>query len=440
MNAADHDAPITMLSVKDFFYQLSSKEQKYAHFMSLASHHGSRIVMRQVSNESEAIYDLIMLIHTHVDHYDTQYLDYVSQFLANLGNYKSFGDTKFIPLCSKTVWFQYLDTCGVLPSDNVPTENCQYKTYQELIQRGVYTTEGNMNAAEMLGFPSDGFVSGYYLGDNISLTDMKLLKEEFFNKLSILPENTRIVKDTKGKQFIVLIASVNQSNQITDQYPLDQTTPPLSNGYTVHCQFGDHHKELANVVKCLQRARDHVDNDIQYQMLTKYINHFQTGSSTQHKESQKLWVKDLSPMVETNIGFIETYREPSGIIGEFESLVSIQNKQRTAKFQKLVNNAESFISLLPWDANWEKPVFNPPDFTSLEVLTFTGSGIPAGINIPNYDDVRLTIGFKNVSLGNILSAATKSSKKFPPSFIQKHDRSIFEKYQGQSFEVQVGIH
>ena len=100
--------------------------------------------------------------------------------------------------------------------------------------------------------------------------------------------------------------------------------------------------------------------------------------------------------------------------------------ETSAKFQTLVDAAESFLPLLPWPASFEKDKFRRPDFTSLEVLAFGSSGIPAGINIPNYNEVRQVDGFKNVSLGNVLASAYKPKKSEPVTFIDDADVELYQ--------------
>jgi len=64
---ADDPPTVVCLAIKPHFEALSDNEKTYAHYISRACFSGTRINLRQVSPESEAIYDLIIGLHKSCD-------------------------------------------------------------------------------------------------------------------------------------------------------------------------------------------------------------------------------------------------------------------------------------------------------------------------------------------------------------------------------------
>lgn len=439
-----NSVPLCKLDCATAFNGLSDREKKYAHYLSKAVNEGALIVLLQTSPESPAIYMLLQLIFEHEDNLDElkallmerhsltdddfqSFLTYAAGFYSNMGNYKSFGDSKILPgITSEKLQSIVLASKA---SKKCPT---LVKNLWDSCSGAIYNM--SMRVRE-LGIGEKG-LSTYY-SSNVTEKDISLV-QEFMVEKKLSPYNTRLFKLDENK-YELRHASVETSgyNSEVDDPALACLGINQFRNVEINVTRGDYSNLLKRVADNLLKAKEFASNENEENMLGHYVKSFQTGSINEHKNGSRSWVKDKGPIVENYIGFIESYRDPHGVRGEFEGFVSIVNKEMSAKFGVLVENASEFLKLLPWPAEYEKDVFLQPDFTSLDVLIFGGSGIPAGINIPNYDDIRQDEGFKNVSLGNVLQAHTTDSKV---TFLSKDDAELFGKLKAPSFEVQVGLH
>ncbi|KAI9699009.1 MAG: hypothetical protein M1836_003198 [Candelina mexicana] len=438
---ADSPPSCVRLEIKPHFEALNEQEKRYAHHISRAAYIGTRITLRQVSPESPYIYDFIISLYeackgnwkhaqdkANISDRDLQgFLEYAAQFLGNCGNYKSFGDSKFVPR-STPESFQAL--ASISPQSK--------RIFDKIEHHSLFASKdaGLMH----LGYPEEGHLSTYY-PDSPDITKEEITEiGDFLEKKGFLIENTRLRKLSNSGDYDILIASGVTHPPPSDSDAGDVTEWELEGklqGKKLRLVFGDHQEEMAKIALEIKKAKQNAANDTEGNMHEEYAKSFATGSLKAFKQSQRYWVEDKGPMVETNIGFIETYRDPHGVRGEWEGFAAMVNQERTRAFGKLVESAESFIPKLPWSKEFEKDKFLSPDFTSLEVLSFAGSGIPAGINIPNYDDIRQTYGFKNVSLGNVLAAKAPNE---PIPFIASSDLDLYQKCRDGAFEVQVGLH
>lgn len=126
------------------------------------------------------------------------------------------------------------------------------------------------------------------------------------------------MRKTPSGDFEVLIASAVADPKVRDVQDNEWTLDGLLAGKKLRLVFGDHASEMAKIAHNLAHAGKYAANKDEELMMREYATSFHDGSMEAHKDSQRHWIRDKGPMVECNIGFIETYRDPHGIRGEWE--------------------------------------------------------------------------------------------------------------------------
>lgn len=440
-----NDIGVSALDCSEAFRLLSPQEKMYAHYMSRAAWYGGLAVLVQTSPESANIFVLLQRMFRKQtpaqlqqvasaaglsdDEYKA-FLVYAAGLYANMGNYKSFGDTKFVPNVPK----EKLEVL-VKASQAFQEQPTEMEALWNSCSGRICSLEDKQ---KQLGLGDKGITT--YFSGNCSLEDAELA-QKFLDSKKLSAYNTRLFKCGSGDKpsYEVRLASAVQKDCAVDGECESSCGSFNFEDREFTVKRGDYASLMQKVCDYLKQAQLYAANDNQRKMLEEYRRSFTLGSVEAHKEGSRCWIKDKGPIVESYIGFIESYRDPFGSRGEFEGFVAVVNKAMSERFAKLVGSAEVLLPELPWPREFEKDTFLKPDFTSLDVLTFAGSGIPAGINIPNYDDIRQSEGFKNVSLGNVLAVAY-ATKKEKLTFLKEEDKDLFIKWKGPSFEVQVGLH
>jgi dipeptidyl-peptidase-3 len=242
------------------------------------------------------------------------FLEYAGQFLGNCGNYKGFGDSKFIPRLSASAF-------ETLASATEETKAAFQKA--NTTGGGIYETSSQ--SLMHLGYPKDGHMTTYYPDSPTISQDEITAIGDLMEKKGLALENTRIRKTSSG-DFELLIASGVSSPPVRDRDLGDVDTFKLEGdlkGKTLRLVFGDHQEEMAKIAHSVKQASLVAANENQKKMLESYALSFGAGSIEAFKESQRIWVKDQKPVLETNLGFVETYRDPHGVRGEWEGFVAL---------------------------------------------------------------------------------------------------------------------
>uniref|UniRef100_A0A914YGD9 Uncharacterized protein n=1 Tax=Panagrolaimus superbus TaxID=310955 RepID=A0A914YGD9_9BILA len=176
-----NESPVVPLNCSEAFENLNDKEKQYAHYIGKACVEGSLITFFQVSVESPAMFAIIHQIFSHetvddvksralasgwTDDEFAALLVFSAGFLANSGNYKSFGDTKFIPNVDKA------KLTKLFLESKAFSKNQKLQNAWKIIEDRIFSLDPKHLG---LNYPNEGVTT--YLSPNITQADVKLVDE-----------------------------------------------------------------------------------------------------------------------------------------------------------------------------------------------------------------------------------------------------------------------
>ena len=209
---------------------------------------------------------------------------------------------------------------------------------------------------------------------------------------------------------------------------------------------GMYSEALEKVVYYLQKALPFAENDQQRQVIEKLIEFNQTGDLQAFNEYCIAWVRDLDSRVDFVNGFTETYTDPLGITGTWESLVNFKDMEATKRTAIISENAQWFEDNSPTDPRFKKEEVKGVSAKVITAVILAGDCYPAtpiGINLPNANWIRKEYGSKSVTIDNLMHAYNEAAKGngFNEEFMVSEEiRKAYNQYGAMCGDLHTDLH
>lgn len=280
--------------------------------------------------------------------------------------------------------------------------------------------------------------------------NIETLYEVIFNP-TVMPKR---VNQAEGQDLIVTSANnlydgvtqadvegyYNARKDTTDATPISwglNTRVTKENGKIVEQPYkvgGLYSESITKIVDLLGKAAQYAENDTQRGVINKLIEFYTTGDLKVFDDYSIAWVEDTGSQVDFINGFIESYGDPLGMTGAFESIVNFKNLEASHRTEIISGNAEWFEQNSPVDPRFRKDKVKGVTAKVITAAILAGDAYPAtpiGINLPNANWIRAAHGSKSVTLENITQAYDEAShgNGFNEEFVIDQETSdLMDKY------------
>ena len=203
---------------------------------------------------------------------------------------------------------------------------------------------------------------------------------------------------------------------------------------------------IENICQWLNKALSVAENDDMKAYIQKLIDFYVTGDLKTFDEYSILWAKETKCDIDFINGFIESYGDPLGMTGAWESIVNFKNKQSSVRTQIISENAQWFEDNSPIEDVFKKKKVKGVSAKVITAAILAGDSYPAtpiGINLPNANWIRAAHGSKSVTLENITDAYDKAAQGngFNEEFVYSDvERNLMKHYGSLADNLHTDLH